>query len=357
MEFAVHGYVHVDYSQLSAEVQREHLDRALTIFKQNEISCQGFRSPYLHWNSDTLAAIKSHAFLYESNPPILWEVLNGQPLDQAARKAYQRVIDFYAVKPATEYLSIPRLVDGLVRIPVALPDDEMLVERLRFRDSEQIEAAWCSILDQTYLRGELFTLSLHPERTVACRQALASLLAEARSRQPSVWIAQLRDIAAWWRRRQETQVHIREAAEGRYHLHLRGPEQLTLLTRGLQVEASTQSWVNGYQQVMATQLTIQSPARPFIGVSPDAPTNLVAFLREWGYWVEVNDQSANYGLYFDQKTFDEADEKPLVDHIEGSGVPLIRLGLWPAGARSALAITGDIDALTLWDFSLRLLGA
>jgi hypothetical protein len=33
------------------------------------------------------------------------------------------------------------------------------------------------------------------------------------------------------------------------------------------------------------------------------------------------------------------------------------LGLWPAGARSALAVTGDIDALTLWDFGLRLLGA
>jgi hypothetical protein len=29
------------------------------------------------------------------------------------------------------------------------------------------------------------------------------------------------------------------------------------------------------------------------------------------------------------------------------------LGRWLNGARSALAITGDIDALTLWDCGLR----
>jgi hypothetical protein len=37
--------------------------------------------------------------------------------------------------------------------------------------------------------------------------------------------------------------------------------------------------------------------------------------------------------------------------------PLIRLGAWPYGNRSALAVTGDIDALTIWDFAHRFRGA
>jgi hypothetical protein len=32
------------------------------------------------------------------------------------------------------------------------------------------------------------------------------------------------------------------------------------------------------------------------------------------------------------------------------------LGRWPHNTGSALAITGDIDALTLWDYGLRYLG-
>jgi hypothetical protein len=357
MEFAIHGYMHVDHSQLSPEVQLEHVGRALSIFEKNGITCQGFRSPYLQWNSGTLDAIKSHGLDYESNQPILWDVLDGQLIEPAARAAYRRVIDFYSVKSAWQYLSLPRLENGLVHIPVALPDDEMLIERLRFHDARQIEAAWRSILQQTYERGELFTLSLHPERTAECQQALAGVLADARGRQPAIWIAQLRQVADWWRRKQATQVQVHNLGEGRFHLEFQGPEQLTVLVRGFQVEVSVQPWFDNYSRVMEAQLTLKSSNSPFIGVSPDTPANLVVFLRQLGYLVEINPQRSGYGLYLEQKMFSEVDEKPLIDHIEGSGVPLIRLGFWPAGARSALAITGDIDALTLWDFGLRLLGA
>src|SRR5439155_1296640 len=46
-------------------------------------------------------------------------------------------------------------------------------------------------------------------------------------------------------------------------------------------------------------------------------------------------------------------EAELLEAIDASGGPLVRLGRWPAGARSALAATGDIDAITLLDFALR----
>lgn len=356
VEFAVHGYVHVDHSQLSPEIQCEQLSQALRVFSNSQIPCHGFRSPYLHWNSATLAAVEAHGLLYESNQPIVWDVVNGQPLSQAARAAYERALEFYAVKPAAQFLSLPRLSKGLVHIPVALPDDEMLVDRLDFK-AELIGRAWQSILDQTYEQGELFTLSLHPERTGICYEGLAALLTSASTRQPSVWLAQLREVADWWRRRQTTLVQCLAEANETYALQIQGPAELTILARGVMVEAAVEPWYGHYSRVTVPQFRVHCASRPVIGLAPEAAPNLVEFLREVGYLVEISQSPAEYGLYLDQQTFMEVDEKPLVERIENSDIPLIRLGPWPSGARSALSITGDIDALTLWDFGLRFLGA
>jgi len=43
----------------------------------------------------------------------------------------------------------------------------------------------------------------------------------------------------------------------------------------------------------------------------------------------------------------------VLDAIESGTGPLVRVWRWPDGARSALAVTGDIDALTLRDFVVR----
>jgi hypothetical protein len=42
--------------------------------------------------------------------------------------------------------------------------------------------------------------------------------------------------------------------------------------------------------------------------------------------------------------------------IDESRRPLLRFGRWPRACRSALAVTGDIDALTIWDFVQRFRG-
>ena len=49
-------------------------------------------------------------------------------------------------------------------------------------------------------------------------------------------------------------------------------------------------------------------------------------------------------------------EVEIVKFIEKTNEPLLRINLWPKRARSALCITGDLDALTLWDFGLRIFG-
>jgi hypothetical protein len=42
--------------------------------------------------------------------------------------------------------------------------------------------------------------------------------------------------------------------------------------------------------------------------------------------------------------------------IDETRRPLVRFGTWPQGCKSALSVTGDIDALTIWDFVQRFRG-
>jgi hypothetical protein len=83
---------------------------------------------------------------------------------------------------------------------------------------------------------------------------------------------------------------------------------------------------------------------------------LSSFLRQQGYLVEVANGDRLCSIRLDQTDLAEREERKLLARLEQEQGPLLRLGRWPDGARSALSITGDIDALTLWDYGLRFLG-
>jgi hypothetical protein len=44
----------------------------------------------------------------------------------------------------------------------------------------------------------------------------------------------------------------------------------------------------------------------------------------------------------------------LVEQIEQMEAPLLHFGNWPDGSRAALAISGDVDSVTIQDFFLRI---
>jgi peptidoglycan/xylan/chitin deacetylase (PgdA/CDA1 family) len=356
IEFAVHGYVHVDYSQLKPEEQLAHLRRALDAFAKARITANGFRSPYLSSETHLHTAIDSAGFSYVSNQPVVWDVLTSDGFSPSAYAGYKRAIEFYQPWHASERPAVPQLNDRLVEIPVSLPDDEMLLDRLGGRPNGLVKQAWLRILAQTYQQGELFTVQLHPERIAGCADGLAELLAMARTLTPSVWLARLSEIAAWWRDRTEATVEINDVGKGTLHLAVSGPSGTSLLARAVQVDAPTAPWANGYRQVNTTTVTLHSPLRPFIGLSPVASPQLAHFLRQQGYITETSTHSQHYSYYFDQTDVAADQERSILAKIEATDRPLVRLGRWPKGARSALAVTGDIDALTLWDYGLRFLG-
>ena len=351
IEFAVHGYRHIDYTQLSRAEQLIHLSLAKQIFARAGFQPAGFRSPYLRWNTDTLVALRQQGFTYDSSQGLAWDVLDGHETP-----TYRRALSFYGARSASDYPSLPSLEDSLVRIPYSLPDDEALVERLALETTEQMAASWLDILRRTHELGELFTLGLHPERFAVCREPLIAVLAQARSLTPTVWIARLDEIATWWWARAGASVEITEVGDGRLHLSVAGPSGITVLARAVEIDAPTEPWTDSYRQVKTTAFSFYAPLRPFIGLSPASSPELADFLRQQGYIVEVSEERHRYSYYFDQAEFTAGQERPLLAQIEEADRPLVRLGRWPSGARSAMAITGDIDALTLWDYGLRYLG-
>lgn len=351
IEFAIHGYRHIDYCQLSQTEQLAQLALAKQLFDSIGIQVQGFRGPYLHANSDTLVALQHQRLAYDSSQALSWDVLDG-----CETSAYRHVLGFYGALSANDYPSLPSMQDNLIRIPYNLPDDEALVHRLSLETTDRMNALWLAVLHRSYELGELFTLGLHPERIFICQEPLMAVLSEARQLDPAVWIARLDEIATWWRARNEAEVEITDTADGKLRVTVMGPSGTTVLARGVQVDASTLPWADGYQQVQATTFTVHAPLRPCIGLSPTTSPELSSFVRQQGYIVEISEGGHHYAYYLDQTDFTAEDQRPLLAQIGGTDRPLVRLGRWPNGARSALAITGDIDALTLWDYGLRFLG-
>ncbi|MEE9116685.1 MAG: hypothetical protein V3U09_07295, partial [Thermoplasmata archaeon] len=127
---------------------------------------------------------------------VFWNV-GGR--DLASQKEVRKVLDFYSSEYEADTPSLPRIEDGVVRLPVSLPDDEMLIERLAIAHPKELLAYWLEMLKRSHERSELLVLQIHPERFPICKEALGHLLEEVRKR--NVWSATLGEVASWWSKR------------------------------------------------------------------------------------------------------------------------------------------------------------
>lgn len=351
IEFAVHGYRHVDHSQLSLAEQEAHLEKAVQIFQEQRIQFKGFRSPYLRCNDHTLTALGQRGFTYDSTPSLFWDVE-----EKHLTESYLRAIDFYGAQPAKDYLALPYLDESnnLVRIPYCLPDDESLIERLKWNSPVEMNQIWPAMFRKIHQKGELFTLGLHPERTINCLDALIATLQEVQAVAPQVWCARLSEITTWWQARYAAEVDISDIQDKLLQLTVTGPKGATLLLRSLETKTATELWFDNYQKAIELPCIINTNKRPFIGAAPETDPTLTSFLRQQGYIVETSSKPDWYTFYIDSTSFARKNERQLLAQIENASFPLVRLGRWPDGARSAFNVTGDIDALTIWDYLQRL---
>jgi hypothetical protein len=350
IEFAMHGLRHVDHRALGAVEQIEQFGIARRIFDASGIRVVGFRAPYLRCNDATLHALRENGFQYDSTQAIDWPVAPGIVTD-----GYRRALTFYDARPALEHASLPWMEDGIVRIPCSIPDDEAAVDRLRLSSPRSIAELWLDVFRATHARGELFTLAVHPERIERCGPAIAAVLEEARTAVPEVWIARLDEIARWWRRRAETEVAVRPGEDGWLRVDIRGPEGMVVFGHGVEIPGA-QVIGDGAVRVDRPRFDVRTGVRPLIALHPTSPDRLQVFLREQGFLVEVADSPTGYTRFLHRERFTAQDELPLLQELQAGQTPLLQLGRWPGGLRSALSVTGDVDALTIWDYASRFVG-
>jgi len=102
-------------------------------------------------------------------------------------------------------------------------------------------------------------------------------------------------------------------------------------------------------------LDVPVEPRPFVGLPANIPKRIASFLREQGYILDTGETATRCGTYIDAATLARlTSEVELIDYIEASPGPLVRYWRWPGAARSAMCVTGDLDALTLLDYVSRL---
>ncbi len=193
MEVAVHGYSHRDISTLRAVEQEKLMRISVETFISHGLKVVGFRAPYLRSNRATLIAAGRVGFSYDSSTPSSWRSGVSVDDDPALRIALS---SYESKEPKNHF---PTLQDSVIEMSVAIPDDEILVDRLSLTSNTQLSDIFLGMTDSAIESGGHLVLQLHPERYDIFEKALEAVLKKAKDE--GGWIAPLGDVATWWRSR------------------------------------------------------------------------------------------------------------------------------------------------------------
>lgn len=187
VDLAVHGYRHVPYAALRIEEQESDLASAQEVFDRFGLPARGFRAPYLSANAATLDLLRARGFQFDSSS----SYFALGPEHPISRVALPAATFRYGLLPTVP--SVPVRLAGLVELPVALPDDEILVDSLGISNTEVLARTLLGMVDAAHATGSLLALQMHPERYRLIANALARAVVHARDL--GAWCASLAEIA------------------------------------------------------------------------------------------------------------------------------------------------------------------
>jgi hypothetical protein len=191
LDLMVHGYHHVGYSALTKEEQESDLDHALLTFTASGLHANGFRAPYLDADDVTRGILRARGLTYDSSTCY---VALGR--ESAFRHAVLKLaLDRYGNTEGVP--QNPHVESDLVEVPVCLPDDELLIDGLGFRNPELIRRVFTSMLSSVASQNSALVLQVHPERFSLCKAAVKEVLLQATDL--GAWRANLTEIAEWIR--------------------------------------------------------------------------------------------------------------------------------------------------------------
>lgn len=352
VEFCCHGYNHIDYTCLPQEIIKEHLKKAIEIFKQHELPISGFRFPYLRSNNKCINYLSLNCFQWDSSFNVLWKIGEKVKCKKRNLLRYKKMLDRYEYRSSDSHISLPRFHENILEIPVSLPDDDLL-ERLGVNNPHPSTKIWGNILKKTYSRGELFTLQLHPERILIFREPLQNLLNSLNHFEPKIWVASLNSIFKWWEEKKEFSATLTRTKYSEYEIEINCTPRASILIRPHSPKKD--AFYNGYSLIKNRRFRIKTHKKPIVGVSKDSAPELFQFLKNEGFIFEKSQERDSFSVFLEDITnLDEKDNLKILEMIHETEFPLLRFWRWPNECRSALSITGDIDCITLTDFLSRI---
>ncbi len=352
VELAVHGNYHIDYTQLNINDVRHHLSQAASIFNRHGIRYSGFRFPFLRKDNERIQLLNETGFLWDSSEVISWNSLNQDLFYPKNWTDYEKILKTYKAVNADQTESLPYIQNGLVEIPVSVPDDEMIIERLGIKDEQFIYSIWEKILCSVRERGELLVLQVHPERVCLYQHALKRIL-QLSGRWGDVWMTSLKEIAKWWQEKEGFRLIVKKGKNNRYQIIPECTDRATLIMEN----AGSNRHHNETIVLKKEAYEIQSQRKPIIGIDPDTSSDVIELLRREGYPYEISIAHQNYSHFIKQKgKLNPTKKNQLLQSIHNNPFPLIRFWRWPNQFRFGFTITGDIDGVNLWDYGERFYG-
>jgi peptidoglycan/xylan/chitin deacetylase (PgdA/CDA1 family) len=346
VEFAVHGYRHVDYTQLSSQDVHRHLSQAVEIFNNQGIHFSGYRFPYLRRDEERKNLLKEFGFKWDSSDVIDWEVLNQNKFLSKKWNDYQKILKTYKATTRDLMPSLPYTNHGIIEIPVSIPDDDILIERLGIRDQYFITNIWENIVNRIRKKEELFVLQAHPERFSQFKKPVEQII-QSTKQYKDVWIAPLGEIADWWQERKDFTFKVRKIRKNKFRIVTSCSDRF-----GFRIAGINQDNVMLPKEFSQWEMTCE--VRPVIGLAPDPSEEISEFMNQEGFFYEIGHHRKDYAYYIPEiKNFDMSKKNKILHDIERCPNPILKYNRWPKGHCCCLAITGDIDGLDIWDIMER----
>ena len=351
-EIGVHGYQHINMRSIPPQEANQHLIKALEVFRGEGLDSNGFRCPYLSISDDLIQNLKPGLFNYSSNRAIAW--VDSASNNHQKNLLFETIGGFYHPTLALTTLSLPYWDKTVLEIPVSVPDDLQMRDGMDYTPDE-ISDFILETFNRVHERGELYNLMFHPELASLLIEPFMDILSEVHTYKGRVWIARLRDISEWWKEKEEYKIQV-DKENGKYHLNIDIPKRASLLQRGLDSNRSLEDWDGRYKRFIEKQINVTSDQMPLVGISPGLPIWAQNSLDRMGYILVNLDTWEDCTIKITAEIINQWDNPvKLIAGIENLDVPLLRFWPWPDGYRSALCLSGDLDALSLIDYATRLL--
>jgi peptidoglycan/xylan/chitin deacetylase (PgdA/CDA1 family) len=185
-EFGLHGLRHICYDIVDYPSQLSDLTEGWEIFKSLGLQAKIFRAPYGRTNDHTFRALRDLGCSIDSSRAFCW------PIEGKTNQLYDGVLKEYCLLEA----SVPHEENGVIELPLSLPDDEMLADRLNL-PPEKVAEVWSGCVKMASERNQVFVLQLHPHRMKKLGTAMRGAIRTAKDN--GMWVGSIGNLVEAWR--------------------------------------------------------------------------------------------------------------------------------------------------------------